>query len=143
MRVFIQDSAHPFGHGKQKHVVTISGRPVGDGQPRFVTRHQPADANQHQRRNRRREGEASQPVVVNRTRHGAKRTRATLSTQKRNRCGSACRSGSRRKPAYFGTSIVKSSTAPSGLTSISFTTGVFALALRCMASTWYLPGGTL
>src|SRR4051812_3122793 len=48
MRVFKENSPHPFRNRKQKHVVTKSRRPVGNSQSDAFARHHSAAANEEQ-----------------------------------------------------------------------------------------------
>ena len=59
-----KNSADPLGKRKEKHVVTESGRPIWDGEPRVFACYHSATANEEECRNRREPGETMKPVIV-------------------------------------------------------------------------------
>src|SRR6516225_421947 len=68
MRVFKQNSAHPFRDWKQKHVVAERGRPIRHGEPDVFAGDHPAAANEQER------GETSEPRETIEPRHRSPHT---------------------------------------------------------------------
>src|SRR5690606_3906155 len=64
MAVFVKRAAFPAFERQREHVVAITGRPVRHRHSGFMTGHQTAHADQHQRGNRGKEREAMQPGIV-------------------------------------------------------------------------------
>ena len=64
MDVLEKYSADPFRNGKEKHVVTESRWPIGDGETNSFARDHAAAANKKERGDGREEGETMQPSSV-------------------------------------------------------------------------------
>src|SRR5262249_19238299 len=116
MRVLIQDAAHPFRRREQKNVVAIAVRPVRNGNACFMARHQTANADETQRRQRRQNGETMQPAIVGNFIH------SKTTSKKGNRCEHW--PAAVLNPQNYLTSSVKSAVAFPPEVSTSFSTPV-------------------
>ena len=127
VRVLIENTPDPFVHREDKHVVAVSGRPVGHGHAGFVAGHEAAKADEQKRGDRVDGGEPKQRGLV-----------FVVHVKKERPLRIFSRSGRGWAKNYF-TSNVKFCAAPSALTSIS---AVCVPSLRWTASSVYLPAGT-
>jgi hypothetical protein len=133
MGVFMKDAPRkPDRKGQGEHVVTVTGGPVRHRHPHAMTGHQSADTNQPERCQRRDQGEAMQQGRVRMRVHA-------LGVKSETAAG--LRPAAVQRGRNYLTSSVKSAVAPESFTSISLSNPV-GEALRCIADTVYLPGGT-